>query len=81
MEIQMSGFYSFKQVCELTTFSSSTIRRLVKAGNFPKPIQISTRRIGWNREAIISWLASKSVRQFARKLDDKVFNFTAVEKP
>lgn len=52
----MSGFYDRHKVCELTTFSTTTIRRKVKEGDFPKPRQLSKRRIGWSRDEVESWL-------------------------
>ncbi len=34
------------------------LRRKVRAGEFPAPVQISNRRIGWHEEEIVAWLAA-----------------------
>lgn len=34
------------------------LRRLCDAGQFPAPVPISTRRIGWVEEEVIAWIAS-----------------------
>ncbi len=57
------GFYSEKQVVELTTFSRTTIWRAVKAGTFPKPVNLSTGRKGWPRASVHQWLEEKQGRQ------------------
>ena len=51
-----SGFMAKAQVCELTTLSATTLWRLVKAGRFPKPKQISPGRVAWPRHAVDRWL-------------------------
>jgi Prophage CP4-57 regulatory protein (AlpA) len=38
------------------------IRRKVKAGEFPKPIELSDRRIAWREDEIDEWLASRPRR-------------------
>ena len=46
-------------VRQLTTFSSATIYRLIKKGEFPKQIKLSERSSGWILEEIYSWLNKK----------------------
>ena len=46
-------------VRQLTTFSSATIYRLIKKGEFPKQIKLSERSSGWILEEIYSWLDQK----------------------
>ena len=47
------------QVKELTTFSSATIYRLIKKGEFPKQIKLAKRSSGWLQEEIYNWLEEK----------------------
>jgi prophage regulatory protein len=44
---------------EMTGLSRTTIWRLRRAGQFPKPIQISAGRVGFLIEEIESWIAQK----------------------
>ncbi len=40
--------------------SRSTLWRLIKAGQFPKPIKLGGRAVGWIEEEIDEWIASRS---------------------
>jgi Predicted transcriptional regulator len=40
-------------------FSRVHIRRLWKAGTFPKPVQVSAHRIGWLASELDQWLANR----------------------
>lgn len=44
-----------KQVIELTGLSASTIDREIARGRFPKPDQLSARRVGWLETVIRQW--------------------------
>ena len=46
--------------------SHSTIWRLVRAGNFPRPIQLSERAKGWRAADIETWLAERAQAGDAR---------------
>lgn len=50
------GFYSKRQVMEITTFSDTTLWRRVRAEAFPKPVQLSPGRVAWPRKAVHEWL-------------------------
>lgn len=43
-------------VCKLTQLSKPTIYKQIKAGQFPKQIQLSPHRVGWFQHEIVSWL-------------------------
>jgi predicted DNA-binding transcriptional regulator AlpA len=45
--------------------SESTLIRLVRNGGFPKPINISERRIVWSTVAVQKWLAEHSMPKCA----------------
>jgi len=53
------GFYSTRQVCELTTYSKTTLWREVKAERFPPPIKISPGRVAFIREQVDAWIQAK----------------------
>ena len=46
-------------VKQLTTFSRSTIYRLMSKGEFPKQIKLSERSSVWSLEEIYNWIEEK----------------------
>ena len=46
-------------VVQRTTFSRAQIYRLIKSGEFPRPIKLSAQRVAWDISAIDAWLAAK----------------------
>ena len=60
-ETYMSNMKAIKlaQVKELTAFSSATIYRLIKIGEFPKQIKLAKRSSGWLQDEIYNWLEEK----------------------
>jgi prophage regulatory protein len=40
---------------------STWLNEAVKAGNFPKPIRLGSRSVGWRRSEIEAWLKSREV--------------------
>ena len=45
-----------KEISSLTKLSSSTIYRLVQAGEFPKPIKLAAHASGWLESDIEDWI-------------------------
>lgn len=45
----------------MTGLSSSTIYRMMSAGEFPKPIKITRKAVAWAEDEIADWLASRPV--------------------
>jgi predicted DNA-binding transcriptional regulator AlpA len=43
-------------------YSRDHLRRKAKAGEFPKPVALSDRRIAWREEEVDEWLASRPRR-------------------
>jgi hypothetical protein len=37
------------------------LRRLWEAGKFPKPVQLSPRKIAWREADLMAWMASRQV--------------------
>ena len=48
------------EVSQATGLSRSTIYRLVQAGNFPPPLKLTTRTIGWYSTDIETWIAARA---------------------
>jgi len=48
---------SLPAVQEATSLGRSSIYDSVSAGTFPRPIQLTTRRVGWIASEIDAWLA------------------------
>ena len=49
-----------KKTSEVVGLSARTIYREIKAGRFPKPVQLSARRVGWRESDLDAWLAARS---------------------
>ena len=54
-----AGFLRKERLEELTNISYSTIRRLMIRGEFPTPIQISPRAVGWRVADVRAWLEAR----------------------
>lgn len=44
------------EVVKVAGFSARTLYNEIARGNFPRQVQISTRRVGWRESDIQSWL-------------------------
>lgn len=47
-------------VQEITGLSRSTIYDLMSRGEFPRPIKLTGKAVGWPESAIAEWLKSRS---------------------
>lgn len=52
-------FLSIKDVQFVTSLSPATIYRLVKKEEFPRPLPLTNKRVGWLQEDIVRWMVSK----------------------
>jgi prophage regulatory protein len=50
---------TLRQLRSDLTLSRTTVWRGVKAGTFPKPIQLTPTRIAWKATSILEWLAAR----------------------
>ncbi len=48
-----------KVVVALTGLSATTLWRLTRRGEFPKPIRLSAGAVGWLDTEIMAWLAER----------------------
>jgi len=51
---------SIREVKRALGLSQSTLYRMRRAGEFPKPIRLSRARVGWPRAVIERWIANRS---------------------
>ncbi len=49
------------QVEAITGLARSTIYKLIKAGSFPKPIQLTDRAVAWPSNLVDSWVSEKLI--------------------
>jgi len=50
---------SARAVCKLTTFSRSTLYLMIGSGEFPRPVKLGKRRVGWREADVFDWLGSR----------------------
>lgn len=48
--------YSIGDLKELIGLSKWTVYDLIKKGEFPRPVQLSTNRVGWRDSDVRRWL-------------------------
>ena len=54
---KLERLVSGDEICKRFGFSRQTLRRLVRAGQFPKPIRISRTRLAWRVSDVEKWVA------------------------
>lgn len=52
---KLDRFMRERDVLDATSLSRTTLWRVIKNGQFPKPVRISPGRVGWRESAIIAW--------------------------
>lgn len=52
--------YKISELVVLLGLSRTTLYRLIAADAFPKPVNLSPRRVGWLAATIDDWLAARS---------------------
>ena len=53
------GFLRQAQVLTFVPFSAATLWRRCKAGDFPKPLKLSTRVTVWRADEVRAWIAKQ----------------------
>ncbi|MFI8383259.1 helix-turn-helix transcriptional regulator [Pseudomonas sp. NPDC079086] len=48
-----------KSVCVLVGLSRAQIYRLVRSGEFPPPVRLSTKSVAWPSEHVNAWISQK----------------------
>lgn len=58
-EATLPAILRLPEVMHLTGLGRSTIYRLLAAGQFPAPVQLSVRAVGWRRTDVDHWTAER----------------------
>lgn len=48
-------------VCSFVALSESTVQKLVREQEFPKPRQLSGRRVGWLTREVEEWIEARPI--------------------
>ena len=56
----MQQFYRRTSLEEMLGISRSTIYRMMHVGEFPRPIKLGRRAVGWREDEIEQWLRNKA---------------------
>ena len=54
-----------RAVADFIGVSTPTLDRMVRRGHFPKPIQLSLKKLGWQLRAVMAWLDTKALESAA----------------
>ena len=52
---KLDRFMRERDVLDVTSLSRTTLWRVMKSGQFPRPVRISPGRVGWRESTIIAW--------------------------
>jgi prophage regulatory protein len=61
-----SRIMRLQAVCAHTGLSRTTMYRLVRQGQFPKPIRLTTRTSGWLYDEVNAWIAERATKSRAK---------------
>lgn len=60
---QLDPILRLPEVRAAIGLSSATVFRMVKRGDFPKPLRIGRSAIGWPQSAVAEWIASRATTE------------------
>ena len=52
------------EVERVTGISTSTLYEMIKCGEFPKPVRLGKRAVGWPETVVSDWLDSRPTAEF-----------------
>jgi prophage regulatory protein len=58
--MQLTPIVGVAAVCAALNVSKPTLYRMIRRGDFPRPIQVSPGRVGWKRSDIQRWIDVRS---------------------
>jgi prophage regulatory protein len=56
----MDQLLSISDVLATTSLSKTTVYVLMRAGRFPKTVQLSTNRVAWKASDVQAWIAQRT---------------------
>lgn len=63
--MQTQSILRRRHLRDATGLSLATVDRMIKRGDFPPPLRLSTQAVGWLAETIEAWLASRQPKTVA----------------
>lgn len=57
--VDMNKLLPVAAVLALTGISRSSLYDLIGRGGFPRPVQITVRRVGWRASSVVEWIESR----------------------
>lgn len=58
MNVKERRLLAMREVTDLTSLSSSSIRRLSRENKFPQPVQVTESRVAWLEADVAKWIDS-----------------------
>ena len=58
----------WSDVHRIVKLSRNTVRKLERAGQFPKRFQLTDYSVGWLRSEVAAWMAGKATRPAASRI-------------
>jgi predicted DNA-binding transcriptional regulator AlpA len=58
------------EVLQICGLSRATLYREIKAKEFPAPLKLSARSVGWRQEEVMEWVASRVTLRAAQSNDE-----------
>jgi prophage regulatory protein len=55
MDVRTKQFLRRKEVIRVTGVPASTLYELIGRGDFPRPVRLTPRLVGWDAEEILHW--------------------------
>ena len=59
MNAKVDRLLRLPEVLQLTGLSRSTLYRKVKEGDFPCPVKLGKRAVGWRESEVIAWINAR----------------------
>ena len=63
VDLSRSKIIKRAQVQSATGLSRSTLYRLAASGQFPRPIQLGPRAVGWRSDEIAAWIEQRTAER------------------
>jgi prophage regulatory protein len=54
--MQLSQIINVGAVCAALGISRPTLYRMIRRGDFPRPIRLAPQRVGWRQEDVQRWI-------------------------
>lgn len=59
MEVSEDRMLRMPEVRTITGLGKTTIYRMIQRGEFPKPVQLGGRAVGWRKSGICEWIDTR----------------------